>query len=169
MHTLHHIHIFIFITLHSLLCIYYIAFLLIKYYITFIKSYCIVSHITKLNFVALCCLHCIYYITYINLHSIHCIYYTAFITLHSLHCIYYIACITLQYCIHYIYTFETRCRPTDRQTNRPTDIVTYRAAIAAKKIIFADTAFLMSAKWTDFLIKFRRVSLRRKMKIQNVI
>ena len=33
---------------------------------------------------------------------------------------------------------ETRCSQTDRPTNRPTDIATYRAAIAAKKKVGDD-------------------------------
>ena len=124
------------VTLYSKHCINYI------HYNVFIILYvfdCIYSN----AFVTLHSFHCIYYIPKIPLHLFHyiysitfisfnCIHSIAFILLQSFHCIHYIAFITL-HTLHEIHAniLISQSSPTDRQT----DIVPYRAAIAAKNYL----------------------------------
>ena len=97
----------------------------------------------------LCILCIVFYVLY-TLHCILCILYIfdALCTMHCVLCIVFYALYTMD-CIlctaFYLRVntcFENRCRPTtdrptdQKQTDRPMDIVTYRAAITAKNVIF---------------------------------
>ena len=95
-------------------------------------------------FYALHSKHYIICFTLYVLHSMHCILYIVFYAVYYMHCI---PCIILYafvfyplYSMHVVLNLltllETRCdRPTDRQT----DIVRYRAAIAAKNAILTNS------------------------------
>ena len=75
---------------HSSHCIYYITFIKVQSYISFIilHSFHCILYITVIPSHSI---HCIHFITFILLHSFYCIHNTAFITLHSLQCIHIIA------------------------------------------------------------------------------
>ena len=89
-------------------------------------------------------MHCIIYISLYALYSMHCIICIVLYALYSMHC-FFMHCIL---CIVCYSLFSMHFRPSDHPTDRPTDIVTYRAAIAAKNVqdslpVFARVVFHM--------------------------
>ena len=112
----------------------------------------------------------------------HCILWIVFFALFYKHCIIFIVINTFytMYCLFILLNFETRCRltirPTDHLTDQPsdwlTDIVTYRAAIAAKNLLglkehkCANWSWLRTSGkwvpwsfWPDFSIKQSEIRL----------
>jgi hypothetical protein len=104
-----------------------------------------------IEFYALHSWHCILCVVFYELYNMHCIPCNVFYAMYSMHCIlcillyafcsmHCILCIVRyalcsMYCILCIVTLKLITgRPTDQQTDRPTDIVSYRAAIAAKNL-----------------------------------
>ena len=115
--------------MHCIICIvFYVLYYM--YCILFIELYVLYS------------MHCVLWIVFYaidvfyalcSMNCILCIY--VFYALWSMNCF---LCILFILCIVQLYwrsitNFETRWSPTDRQTDRRTDIVLHRAAIAAKK------------------------------------
>ena len=125
-------------------------------------------YILCIVFNALYAMHCIIFLVFYALYSMNFILCISFYILHSMHCI-----------LCSITNFETGCTPTDRQTNRQTDIVTYRAAIAAKKnhhhfFIWRTQVFSigrrpLNGRWRKYIIKLApfRVSYSSYLIYQN--